>query len=208
MTNSFDNDAAEADYETLASLAQDLVYRLPGCTDLMVRKTIQEVYRDFCRKTCALTSTVKVEMSGCENCRMLHARHSGCRVDCVTAVRVGCREIPKDEYRVVDGVLHVSNSYLSADGSPVVVSVDCVEIPRLGCETVPADFVEKHGDAIRSGVLARLMSMTGRAWSDQNMAALEMRSYENALTETRSRHHSGGQYSAGGLSFLGRRNIL
>ena len=69
-------------------------------------------------------------------------------------------------------------------------------MPSLESEHAPNGFVAAHGEAICSGVLARLCSMTGRPWSDPQVAALERVSYENAKSELRMRHETppGGRF--------------
>ena len=51
MANSFQQEQDPPEFEKVSELAENLVYRLPGCTDLMIRKAIRSVFRDFCRET-------------------------------------------------------------------------------------------------------------------------------------------------------------
>ena len=64
------------------------------------------------------------------------------------------------------------------------------EVPLIGSEKAPVGFVALHGEAICSGVLARLCSMTGRAWTDAQVAAQELVRYENAKSELRMRRET------------------
>jgi len=64
------------------------------------------------------------------------------------------------------------------------------EVPLIGSEKAPVGFVPLHGEAICSGVLARLCSMTGRAWTDAQVAAQELVRYENAKSELRMRRET------------------
>ena len=41
MANSFQQEQEPPEFETVAELAENLVYRLPGCTDLMIRKAVR-----------------------------------------------------------------------------------------------------------------------------------------------------------------------
>ena len=45
MANSFDTELETPELESLSSLAQHLVYRLPECDDATIRLTLREVYR-------------------------------------------------------------------------------------------------------------------------------------------------------------------
>lgn len=229
MANTFQREQERPEVETVAELAENLVYRLPGCTDLMIRKTIQEVYREFCRETKCLTSERMVEVEpGCAEYPLFPA--FGGVVDNVRAVLDGPRRLKRGPDYVTRGarptVLVLSPRWVPGlppppppDGMAVPVStpgetpsvplaeahVHCEprrllvvqeEIPGLNSEKAPRGFVERHGEAICSGVMFRLCSMTGRAWSDANVAALERVNYENAKSEERMRRETppGGRF--------------
>lgn len=55
MANEFQSEWDEPELSGLADLAENLVYRLSGCDDTTIRKTLQEVAREFVRETQALT---------------------------------------------------------------------------------------------------------------------------------------------------------
>ena len=40
--------------KNLGSLADDIIYRVPGCSDLMVRKLLQATWRDFAERACVM----------------------------------------------------------------------------------------------------------------------------------------------------------
>lgn len=207
MASSFLNELEERDIETLASLAEDIVFRLPGCTDLMIRKTIGSVYRDFCRRTCALVTKRKIGLKSGVACYGVAPFLRGGVVDCVRSVSTeDGREI--NTFVASDGTIVVEKSYLPVDGETKNIIVETVEIPGIGCEEAPRWFLDKYGDAIISGTLAKLMAMTGRAWSDAQMAAIENSNFNSALTEARVRSLGGGQSSAGKLNFIKKGNLL
>lgn len=56
MANSFQTEWEEPELESLATLAENLAYRLRGCDDTLVRKTLQEVAREFVADTQCLTT--------------------------------------------------------------------------------------------------------------------------------------------------------
>ena len=62
MANSFQQEQETPELEMLSELAENLVFRLRGCDDVMIRKTLQEVYREFCRETKCLTSDRIIEV--------------------------------------------------------------------------------------------------------------------------------------------------
>lgn len=63
MANSFQTEWEAPELESLATLAENLVYRLPGCDDTLVRKTLQEVAREFVADTQCLTSRQRLTLS-------------------------------------------------------------------------------------------------------------------------------------------------
>lgn len=213
MANSFQEEAGQPELASVSELAENIVYRLPGCTDLAVRKTIRDVYREFCRETQCLTAERRINLVNHEAHYPVYAMFGG--------VVCGVREVRLDnlvlkawrDYTVVNGcdvVLgrhHVLDDRRDCredgmrDGSfkvdrihtgdvrrrhPELVIV-AYEIPKLESEKAPRWFIEKHGEAIVDGVLAELQSMTGRAWSDPAKAAEHRIKYENFKSEERMR---------------------
>ena len=57
--------------------------------------------------------------------------------------------------------------------------------PAIGSEDIPGEIVARWGDAIVTGARASLASMTGRAWSDPNAAALHGARYNSFVGEAR-----------------------
>ena len=203
MANSFETEWETLEYETLSSLAENLVFRLPGCTDVMIRKTIASVYRDFCKRTCCFTTRQKITLENGVREYPLYAIISDCIVDCVVGVKVHDVPLDKEMYFFRSEAMFVSDRELPDEGCAAEMEVECVEIPKVGCEHAPSAFIQRYGDAIESGVMAKLCMMSGRAWSDANVAAQEIRAYENALTSARARQIGGGNLSSGGLNYLG-----
>jgi len=58
--------------------------------------------------------------------------------------------------------------------------------PEIGSEALPAELVARWGDAFVTGARATLSSMTGRAWSDPNAAALHGARYNSFVGEART----------------------
>lgn len=206
MPSSFDDEIEEREVGTLASLAEDIVFRLPGCTDVMIRKTISSVYRDFCRRTSALVTRRKVDLVRGVTHYGVSPLLRGCVVDCVRSATVRHRDIRPTV--MSDGTVVVDRRFLPVDDKHIPMFLEVVEMPGIGCEEAPQWFIDKYGDVIVSGVLGQLMSMTGRAWSDPQVASDERMKFNSALTEARTRSCTGGQMSAGKLNFIKRGNLL
>jgi hypothetical protein len=62
-----------------------------------------------------------------------------------------------------------------------------VEHLPLFSEKLPKEFLQKHGDAICSGVLSRMFAMTGKPGTDVQQAADERVRYDNFKSEERMR---------------------
>lgn len=206
MPNSFENEMEAREVETLASLAEDIVFRLPGCTDLMVRKTIQSVYRDFCKKTSVLVTHRKIDIVNGVAHYGVAPLLRGCVVGCIRSARIRHRDIVPN--LMPDGTVVVDRRFLPVDDERIPMFLEVVEIPGVGCEEAPKWFIDKYGDTIVSGVLGQLMSMTGRAWSDPQVAADERMKFNSALTEARVLSSTGGQMSAGKLNFIKKGCLL
>lgn len=200
--NSFLEERDIVEYDSLMSLADLIVIRLPGCDDELVRKYISLTYRDFAKRSCILRTrrTIELEHDKCDYhvCPMI----AGCDVDCV--VRVFWHGFPIEYAQEMD-CIRINTHRLPRKDEKWTIEVECIEVPRLGEERAPAMVIRKYGDAIVSGALMQLMRMTGKAWSDPQQAALEAVNYENALTENRMRHYGNG---CGGANYFKKGLVL
>lgn len=201
MANTFDSEVETPDLETLAGLAENLVYRLPGCSDLMVRKAIQAVYRDFCRRSCCLRVRRQFRQEP-DRCEYPACSVYGGMVDQIVEVSIGRRVLRDGHDYCVRGPVVVLNRKLNVrndvpEESRPVITITHVEIPDIGQESAPKWFIMKYGDAICSGAISRLMSMTGRPWSDLSQAQQEMIAYENFVNEARVRYYAGSDSGDG-----------
>lgn len=52
--NSFETEWERPEFDSVPSLAENLVYLFRDCDDILVRKTLQATYRDFCKRSAAL----------------------------------------------------------------------------------------------------------------------------------------------------------
>lgn len=185
--NALTADAQALEITGLQTLAEDCVYMLPGCGDLMLRKTLQAVFREFCRRTGTLkatdTGTVTYEDPALPLCRdngemlVFISAKLGDEVrspeDCTLSHDCGCLsvtfDLPEDED--------------DNDGNPVEHAAEATYsyVPRLGSESAPRWFLNKYGDALVAGTLFRLLSMPNQPWSDAATGQLKGIEYQNAL---------------------------
>jgi len=194
MGSWFDTDIEPGEFTRLADIAQNLVYRLPGCSDLMVRKTIQEVYREFCRDTKFFQLVHRGELKSGEAVFGVAPLIPGGVVGEVREVSIGHIRLRCGVDYTVEGISPVT-VVLAPSSTPspedpearAHISVLAVEYPSMGSEEVPQGFVDAYGDAIASGVMARLCSMANKPWSDMQVAAAEQVRYQNAKSEARMR---------------------
>lgn len=189
MANSFDEEREPLEIGSVAQLANHIVWRLPGCTDEAVRRALQSSYSDFCRASCALTATRCVEVGDCERvCEILVAPSRADRfVDCVKSVVCNGRELTQGrEYSIRDGRIILRHPY---ERCRFIITT--VEQPVDGSESAPSWFLKKYGTAIESGALARLMSMTGKAWSDPAQAKVEACSFNDYITQAKLAYYRG-----------------
>lgn len=194
----------------LGSLAENMVYRLPGCSDLMIRKTLQNVYREFCKISTGLR--MRADFTRLEGVRDYTLNPIFASViDTVTDVSLstGTRLVANVDYVLVAGGSFISVRLaeglvtdLAGTGETVpTLQVECVLVPLLNCEEAPAWFLSRYADAIISGALYRLFAMGNKPWSDGSQAAQEQVSYNNALNEVRLSFYSGDRsgFSSGEL---------
>ena len=219
MSNSFKKEQVKPEFEALADLAEDLVYRLPGCDSVMIRKTLQNVYRDFARQSCVFKTVRRAHIVGHDAC--FGPTLSDMYVDAVVDVRIANRKLLYGhEYEVVGNskiVLRGMPEFDVGSGDEALkfivdaaelapqfkkcvipdLEITCVEVPKNGSESVPSWFFDKYSEAIVSGVLFRLMVMTNKPWSDSAQAMIEKNAYEAAMNEAKVRYAGGGQFGSG-----------
>ena len=197
MANAFQADVAAGDMTRLADIADNLAYRLPGCDDLTLRKTIQEVYREFCRDTKCLQFMHRVEIGSGEDTFGVSPLLPNAIVGEIREVVLGRMKLRRDlDYFVIEGQYPTVRldarfaAQTASAGTRAHISVLAVEYPKMGSEETTAGFMDAHGDAIASGVMARLCSMQNRPWSDMQTAASELVRYQDAKSELRMRRET------------------
>lgn len=197
----------------LASLVEELAWRLPGCTELEIRKTLQRVARDFCERTNCWQVVAEFppepDPSGIYRCpvpdgaevvRVRENRHWIGWGDRVRGLFPRLPPPPPPD-RAEGGAPEAASQsgwigipgprpgFLPPPDRPVVPFLQrpmaprpvLALAPRVGSEAVPPEIVGRHAGALASGAMAELCSMTGRPWSDPNVAAIEARKYDAAV---------------------------
>ena len=193
--NPLSEEVEASEFMNLGSLAEDMVYRLPGCADVMIRKTLQNVYREFCKITWALRSTTVSELvKGTSKYNVIIPSQS-------TVLRV---------VKVKKGtsVLQEGTQYRALVGSPakiellsvptdcdegVELSVESVCVPTRGAEDVPNWFEAMYGDALVSGALFVLFAMSGKPWTDESQAKMEGIKWRDALSDASAKSITSSQ---------------
>lgn len=192
-TGLFSEDAQPLQVVNLGSLADNMVYQLPGCSDLMIRKTLQSVYREFCETAASLRMKAAFDIEDGVSIYTLQPVYS-CIVDSVCKVWIGDRVLKAGrDFELVDGDLVriilpvgvVSGIAGLPEADRPSLEAECVLVPTINSEECPTWFMQKYGTALVSGALYRLFSMTNRSWSDTAQAAREFNSYQNAVNRSR-----------------------
>lgn len=232
MSNSFEIEHDAPEYSTVATLAQNVVLHVQGCTDIEIRKALQTAYADFCRLSSCLNHESIIELEPSESRYPVVAMTPGCFVDSVTEVRYRSRKLtPGRDYRVlnVGGVVmielgeHVTPDaptteqiaarpeLTSSQQTPDTITVTSIDLPRMGSEKAPRWFFDKYGEAVVSGALIKLFGMSGKSWTDGVRAQHELIRWENYLTEARLRSVYSDERSmsgGGSLSALDTSGLL
>lgn len=203
MASSFHEPWKVPEMADVAALAENVVYRLPGVADVMVRKMLQVAYADFARLSCCFVSWRDIETEEDEASYPVAAMIPGMTVTSVSEVRLDGRKLVAGrDYRIfaagVVPVVVLEDHTLTAD--PRTLSIRAVELPKYNSEKAPRWFIEKYGEAVVAGALVKLYGMGGRLWSDADMARQEMVRYENFCTEARLNSFSADGSQSGSCS--------
>ena len=210
MASSFDMERAVPEYAAIAELADNLVYRLPGCEDETVRRSLREAFCDFCRLSNALVTVQDVALEPGTCNYPVPAVTPKCTVESVASVELrGYSLRAGRDYGILPGPeLVFRESLLPAEGEECSVCVKCVEMPRTGSERAPRWFIRKYGDAICAGALVKLFGMTGRPWSDPMQMRMELVRWENAITTTRMMVSGGSPFGNGVVDAVDTSGLL
>lgn len=213
MANSFETERETPEYATIAELAQNLVYRLPGCDDEMIRRALREAYVNFCRLSNSLVTRRDIPLSAGECVYSVTHQIPDCNIESIRSVFIGnLRLVPRQDYAIITGTvpsIRLRPAFLPRCREDMKhMVVECMEVPRTGCETAPNWFISKYGDAICAGALVALFGMTGRRWSDPAMMKMELVKWENAITGARIADAGGSQFGNGSFDAVDMSGVL
>lgn len=96
----FETEWERPEFDSVPSLAENAVYLLPGCDSVLLRKSLQWAYRDFCRQSAALRTWRRIEPDWKTRAYPVSPVLSG-MIDCVTRVEYGRPRREARGWRVV-----------------------------------------------------------------------------------------------------------
>lgn len=202
----YNKDIEDMEIESIADLAEQMIFRLNGCTPTMVRKMLQIAFADFARVTCCFTNEYGFETEKDELYYPVPSTLPKMFVDTICAVWLDGRKLTCPmHYRttMINGTPTIifntrtlsdfctedeivrHPEYADRDYTPQKVRVRIIEIPNMGSETAPRWFLNKYGEAVVAGALVRLYGMNGKPWADPVQAQSELIRYENFTTNAR-----------------------
>lgn len=177
---------------SLRDLLDDVVYRLPGCSDLMVRKTLAAVWHDFAVRTEAMRFSVHIDIAEGERRYFIPvpAAASLIRVRWAAFSPKDARwtsPVPLRHYSVSGG----ANPFIELArpvGRDLValysdIFCEASFAPLRNTEDVPQGLLDKYGAAIADGAVYRLCTMSDKPWTNAGIAQQCLVSYENAVNE-------------------------
>ena len=213
MANAFETERDTPEYATIAELADNLVYRLPGCDSEMIRRALREAYVNFCRLSNALVTTRDIRLECDVRTYAVTPLAPDANIESIRSVSVSRRTLaPRRDYTIIAGstpCIRIRSLFLPEDGEDRrLMTVECQEVPRTGCERAPAWFIRKHGDAVCAGALVTLFGMTGRAWSDPAQMRMELVKWENAVAGARVADAGGSQFGNGTFDTIDMTEVL
>lgn len=187
------------DIRNLGDLAEEMVYRLPGCADLMIRKELQRTWSDFATRTRILRIPFKIELkSGCKN--YIIPLDMDASIDRLINMHLafedetGITSSDDKEFfyrdwnflRTLDYEpaialnFKVDSNFLKRHNR-IFGTAEC--LPKIGSEDIPAWIYDRFGRAIAEGAMKSLLSMQGKPWADPAQAQQSLIVYENALND-------------------------
>lgn len=185
----------------LNTLMEECIYMLPGCSELMLRKTLQQTFRKFCEITgtylCVDSGTVTHESIALPLCKddgefFIFLGASLDDVDCdmsTVTLRKECGSV------YVDFSLPADED--DENGDPVEYDAKAIYsiIPKIGTELAPLWFLNKYGSTLVAGTLFRLLAMPNKPWSDSETAKLQALDFQNGLNAATIERLTGGNHS-------------
>ena len=213
MANSFETERETPEYGSIAELASNIVYRLPGCADEMVRRALRDSYGDFCRLSNALKTERIIPILPRRDRCPITPLTPDCVIESISGVWYhGVRLAEGVDYSVSLGTtpcIILGRYMVPKEEKPGhEIRVVCIEQPKSGSERAPKWFIRKYGDAICAGALVKLFGMTGRPWSDAMQMRMEHVRWDNAVSGARMAVMSGSAFGNGRIDTVDTSGLL
>lgn len=182
--------------DNIGSLASLVISELPGCDDILVRMKLGAALREFCRETNACTVVIP-GVVGDKGMLPVPAAPNGMVVGAVLNVKNSKGYAVA--FDVDDGYLNKIVLRGANEGDRVFVKISVY--PKAGGEACPEWFIERFAEDITAGAMNKLLSMTGRPWSDPQRAAAYGAEFADAISEA-SYRSLGSQLGGGAESSI------
>ena len=181
--------------DNLGPLAKLILPELPGCDDLMVRMKLGAALREFCRETnaCVVTMPAKVIRND-KGYDYIHAPPAP--EGMVVGSLLSVKNFDGTLVEWGDGDINRGKIVIGRGARDEFVNVSYSVYPKAGGEACLEWFVERYAEAITSGAMHKLLSMTNKPWSDPNRAAQYGAEYADAISE--ASYRSTGSQIVGG----------
>lgn len=176
----------------LADVLDDIVYLLPGCPDVTIRKELARVWRRFAESTSCWKEVLPVPLMAGERLYPVQSAQGGV-VKTVDAAFFAKRE---EDGRVLRRPAWRTRAFPGPDGWSVemnhapdgqfVAQCPFMELrltllPVRNSEEVPPYILDRYGAELASGVVATLAAQEGRGWFNAAIAAQKGIEWRDAL---------------------------
>lgn len=177
--------------EALRALVEDIVYQMPSCPDISIRKELQRAWRDFADRTSCWKATPKVALAAGDDLYAIPTPY-GATVKTVDftafiAPEGGFRPFRPREVRPDGGGNWLVRLQVVPDGAFVAkwpdMEIRITLLPWRNDEDAPQWVVEKYGPALAAGAIWRLASQEGKPWSNAALAEQSLSDWRDALNE-------------------------
>lgn len=190
------------DVASVTELADRMVWRLRGCSDLAIRMSLCEAWRRFCDETEVWRAKLTGALTDCSECGDCGAIETAGE-ETVHRYRLSA---PAASHTKSVFSVYVNDALLENNGrnwfvresvccGPIlevysgitdrtedVVKASCSLVPDDGGEVVPSFLMRRYGNVIVSGALYTLLAQDGKPWSDATMARVEMENWNNGMS--------------------------
>ena len=184
----------EREDASVLSFAEELVYRLPGCPDITVRKALMDCWRQFADKTSCWKERPLIPLAAGGDTYAVPTMFGAavksleglafCKLD-DNGVRRGYRRMSLfDAWHDQGGMLMIRLADVPSETSVAAypyIEARVVLLPNRKSESAPQWVLDIYGPALAAGALYRLASQTNKPWGNAELAAQSFVEWNNAL---------------------------